>query len=164
MPLTVATINAAKPTDKTRRLWDQRGLYLEISPKGGRYWRWKYRLAGKEKRLAIGVYPAVSLAEARRKADEARLQLLEGRDPSLLKRKAQAVDTLASDTFEANGRAWFDRHILRKSEGHRVRVERQLTQDLFPWLGNVPINQIDPPMVLSCLRRVVSAVSDHETA
>ena len=76
MPLTDAKVRAAKPKSKTYRLSDERGMYLEVTPKGGKYWRFKYRVLGREKRLAIGVYPTVSLSEARKSRDEARLCLL----------------------------------------------------------------------------------------
>ena len=154
MPLTSAEVKAAKPSSKTRRLWDQRGLYLEITPSGGRYWRWKYRFTGKEKRLALGVYPTVSLADARRCADEARLRLANGDDPATLKRHSALAETAATHTFEVIGLEWFERHIALKSDGHRVRVERQLKHDLFPWIGGKCLDQIDPPMILACLHRI----------
>ena len=91
MPLTNITILKAKPTDKPVRLFDGGGLYLEISPAGGKLWRLKYRFNGKEKRLALGIYPDVSLARAREKRHEARSLLADGNDPSE-NRKAQKAE------------------------------------------------------------------------
>jgi hypothetical protein len=88
MPLTNTTILNAKPDEKTRRLHDERGLYLEISPSGGKWWRLKYRFDGKEKRLSLGVYPDISLKDARERRDEARKLVANGIDPSE-NRKAQ---------------------------------------------------------------------------
>ena len=84
MPLTAITVKNAAPAEKTKRLFDERGLYLEISPKGGKWWRFKYRFEGKEKRLSLGVYPDISLKDARKSRDNARTLVAKGIDPCLL--------------------------------------------------------------------------------
>ncbi|MFJ2455154.1 Arm DNA-binding domain-containing protein [Pseudomonas protegens] len=86
IPLKDSNCRNAKPQDKPYRLYDEQGLHLEVQPKGGRYWRLKYRFQGKEKRLALGVYPEVGLQEARRKQNDARVRLASGQDPSLQRR------------------------------------------------------------------------------
>lgn len=107
MPLKDTNCRNAKPQDKPYRLYDEQGLYLEVQPSGGRYWRLKYRFLGKEKRLALGVYPEVGLQEARRKRDDARAQLAGGQDPSLQRRMAKVVSLLDHQhTFESVATQW----------------------------------------------------------
>lgn len=107
MPLKDTNCRNAKPQDKPYRLYDEQGLYLEVQPNGGRYWRLKYRFLGKEKRLALGVYPEVGLQEARRKRDDARVQLASGQDPSLQRRMAKVVSQLDHQhTFESVAEQW----------------------------------------------------------
>jgi len=100
MPLTDALIRAAKPQAKTSRLYDTGGLYLELSPSGGKWWRWKYRFGGKEKRLSLGVYPDIALKVARDRRDDGRRQVANGIDPGLA-RQAQKVAQAAAESFEA---------------------------------------------------------------
>ena len=102
MTLTVAKINSSKPLDKPYKLSDSGGLYLLIHSNGSKYWRLKYRYAGKEKLLALSQYPIVSLAEARLKRDEAKRQLLEGYDPSAVKRKKKRVAHINTDNSFQN--------------------------------------------------------------
>lgn len=107
MPLKDTNCRNAKPQDKPYRLYDEQGLYLEVQPNGGRYWRLKYRFLGKEKRLALGVYPEVGLQDARRKRDDARVQLANGQDPSLQRRMAKVVSQLDHQrTFESVATQW----------------------------------------------------------
>ncbi len=103
MPLTDTAIRSAKPKDKTFKLFDSGGLYLEVSPSGGKWWRWKYRFAGKEKRLSFGVYPDVSLKFAREKRDAARQQFAAGTDPAEA-RKAGKLAQAGAESFEAIAR------------------------------------------------------------
>jgi hypothetical protein len=109
MPLTDKECKSAKSAPKVYRMNDSRGLYLEVAPSGGRYWRYKYKFLKKEKRISLGVYPETSLAEARSKRDMARKMLSEGTDPSEHK-KGQKRDALlnAATTFELVGREWYD--------------------------------------------------------
>ena len=155
MPLTNITILKAKPTDKPVRLFDGGGLYLEISPAGGKLWRLKYRFNGKEKRLALGIYPDVSLARAREKRHEARSLLADGNDPSE-NRKAQkaARADRAANSFEVVAREWFAKFKPNWVEAHSDKVIRRLERDMFPWIGAKPIADVGAPDLLACLRRI----------
>jgi len=105
MPLTNTAIRNVKPSDKTCKLYDERGLYLEVSPKGGKWWRLKYRFSGKEKRLSLGVYPDVSLKIARDRQDEARKLLADGIDPSQNRKALKAVKIqFGGNSFEVVAR------------------------------------------------------------
>lgn len=146
MPLTDIAVRTAKPTEKTVRLFDSGGLYLEISPKGGKYWRLKYRFEGKEKRLALGVYPEISLKEARSKRDEARKILREGKDPATIKQQAKlAAKRAEENAFEFIAREWITQQSGRWTPDHAERVLNSLEQDVFPTLGARPVNEIETP-------------------
>ena len=151
MPLTDLSIRKLNPGPKFQRFFDGGGLYLEVSPAGGKHWRLKYRFGGKEKRLTFGPYPIVSLKEARIKRDDARKMLANGIDPGMAK---QAEKVAAAGTFEAISREWLAKYSASWTAGHAERIQRRLERDVFPWLGHRPINQITPPELLSVLRRV----------
>lgn len=164
MKLTDTTCKNAKPAEKPRKLSDGHGMYLEVMPNGSKYWRLKYRFAGKEKRLAIGVYPQVSLKEAREKRETARKLLAEGIDPNQAKRVAKAKSRIsAENTFEAIAREWHDNQKSGWSENHAQTVLARLEQDIFPELGRYPITDIDAPTLLSTIRRI-EARGAHEIA
>ncbi|MFH5927180.1 tyrosine-type recombinase/integrase [Roseomonas xinghualingensis] len=156
MKLTDAAIRKAKALDgKPIKLADGAGLYLQVTPAGGRHWRYRYEIQGREKLLALGSYPAVSLADARKAREAAREDLEAGHDPSVQKkiRRATAAQEAAS-TFEVVARAW---HALYKptwSERHATDVMRNLENDVFPALGSLPIRSITPKMVLTLMRDV----------
>ncbi|QJQ95429.1 MULTISPECIES: integrase arm-type DNA-binding domain-containing protein [Halomonadaceae] len=154
--LSATAVRNAKPRDKTFKLADGGGLYLEVAPTGSRYWRLKYRLAGKEKRLAIGVYPEVSLVEARAARDEAKRQLAQGIDPSSTKRIIKQLgEHAASNTFEAVATEWLEQvHQHDVVPEHYQRNKRRLERDAYPLLGKRPISEITPPELLGCLRRI----------
>jgi integrase len=151
--LTDAKIRNAKLRERPYKLGDAGGLYVEVSPRGGRWWRLKFRFEGREKRLSLGVYPQVSLKEARRRRDEARVQLARGIDPGAA-RKAQKAARGGEGTLEAVAREWFARHSPTWAASHAVRVIRRLERDVFPWLGGRPIAEIAPPDILPLLRRI----------
>jgi integrase len=155
MPLTDLAIRSAKPRNKVQRLHDAGGLYLEISPRGGRWWRWKYRYGRKEKRLSLGVYPTVNLKAARERRDICRAQLASGTDPGET-RKAEKLAQAGLDTFEAIGREWHQRFTQGLSDDYGDIILRRLEQDVFPWIGKKPISKIEAPEVLSILRRIES--------
>lgn len=164
MALTDARIRAAKATEKTQRLFDAGGLYLEITPAGGRYWRLKYRHAGKEKRLALGVYPEVSLADARKGRDNARIAIREGQDPSAAKQAAKRRAVLTSgNTFEAVAREWLAMQQRSMAKATHKKALATLEGMVFPWIGALPIASITAPDLLSVLRRI-EARGAHETA
>jgi len=157
-------IQRAKAQSKTTRLSDGRGMYLEISPKGGKWWRFKYRLNGKEKRMSLGVYPDVGLADARDKREAARKLVAAGVDPTE-HRKAVKVALVESteDTFEAIAREWFGSFSKHWVPGHADKVIRRLELNVFPCIGARPIKAITAPELLAVLRRV-EARGANETA
>jgi integrase len=153
--LTDAAIRKAKATGKRVRLYDAAGLYLEIVPAGGRWWRFKYRFAGKEKLISLGVYPEVRLADARVRCAEARQLLADGIDPSVHRQAQRAARAEnAANTFEVVAREWFDKNSPTWAPSHSTRVLRRLERDVFPYIGGRPIGQIAPPEVLRVLQRI----------
>lgn len=157
MPLTNTQIKKTKPTAKPQRLFDGGGLYLEISPAGGKLWRLKYRFNGKEKRIGLGKYPQVTLAQARIKRDQAKQQLADGLDPGALRKQhKQQAAILAANSFEAVAREWHEQKAERWSDTHAARVLQSLERDAFPALGQRPITDIDPPEVLAVIRAIES--------
>lgn len=155
MPLTDIKCKAAKPGAKPQKLTDGHGMYLEVMPNGSKYWRLKYRFLGKEKRLALGVYPEVSLGEAREKRDQARKLLAAGVDPLTVKKEQKRLAILNSEnTFEAVAREWHEHQLNRWSEDHAGNVLRRMEADIFPYIGNRPIADIDAPELLEVLRKI----------
>lgn len=149
-------INAkVEPGKALRKLSDGHGLYLLIKPEGGKYWRYKYDYLNREKALALGVYPEVSLKDAREKAREARRLLSEGIDPATHRkqRKRQAIIN-AANTFEAVAREWHTNKLGGWSEGHGHNVLHRLEADVFPYIGSRPITEIDAPELLDVLRKI----------
>ena len=155
--LTYADCRSAKcPSDKGRvRFTDGGGLYLEARPNGGRYWYWKYLAGGKEKRLALGVYPQVPLKKARSERDKARLTLKDGIDPAQ-KRRADKLSSRANaaTTYEAVAREFHSTKADGWSEGHTKRWLLRQEQDVFPWIGTLPISAVTAPLLLQVLRRI----------
>ena len=155
MSLTIVAINQAKPKDKTYRLYDVKGLYLEVTKAGGKLWRLKYRFGGKEKRLAIGPYPAISLKDARTARDAARAQLSAGTDPCEYKKlmKARALSDSAN-TFQGLAREWHSTKLSVWSPIHAKNVIDRLSRNIFPYLGSKAIADIKVPELLQVLRRI----------
>jgi len=154
MPLTDVAVRNAKPGPKTVRLRDERGLYLEISPKGGKWWRFRYMLKGKANMLSLGVYPDISLKDARIRRDEARKLLANGIDPGQARKdqKAEAIED--SNTFEKVAREWFAKFRLTWTASHGDRIMRRFEKDIFPWIGARPIKDILAPELLTTARRI----------
>lgn len=155
MPLTDIAVRSAKPAEKPIKLFDERGLFLLISPAGGKWWRLKYRFGGKEKLLSLGTYPDVGLKDARAKRDEARKLLADGVDPGE-NRKAQKIATQnrAANSFEVVTREWYGKHAPNWADHHGSRIIRRFERDIFPWLGGRPIAEITPPELLAVVRRI----------
>ncbi len=157
MKLNARQVDAAKPREKAYKLADGAGLYLEVVPSGSRYWRMKYRFNGKEKRMAFGVYPAVSLAQARALRDEAKKKLAEGIDPSFAKKEEKLVrDVQLNNTFQAVALEWHGTKVSRWSEGYASDILEAFNKDIFPYIGQQPVNEIKPLLLLNVLRRMES--------
>lgn len=156
MALSDSAIRGAKPRAKPHRITDSQGLYIEISPAGGKLWRFKYRFAGKEKRLALGAYPEISLKDARERRDEARKLLANGIDPGEHKKaqKASALD-LSANTFEAVARKWMALKSTKWAQSHSAKIMSRLERDVFPWIGKKPIKTITRPEVIATLNRIL---------
>ncbi|OPW91526.1 integrase arm-type DNA-binding domain-containing protein [Citrobacter sp. A316] len=155
MKLNARQVDAAKPREKAYKLADGAGLYLEVVPSGSRYWRMKYRFNGKEKRMAFGVYPAVSLAQARALRDEAKKKLAEGIDPSFAKKEEKLVrDVQLNNTFQAVAIEWHGTKVSRWSEGYASDIIEAFNKDIFPYIGLQPVNEIKPLVLLNVLRRM----------
>ena len=156
MPLTDTMIRTAKPAEKPRRLFDGGGLYLEVSPAGGKLWRLKYRHGGKEKRLALGAYPATGLKDARDKRDAARKLLAADVDPAEHRKAAKAAgDERAANSFEVVAREWHAKQSATWVELHASRIMLRLENDVFPWLGSRPIADITAKELLATVNRIV---------
>lgn len=155
MPLTDASIRNAKPAEKSRKMADGGGLYIEISPSGGKWWRFKYRFEGKEKRLALGVYPGVGLKDAREKHADARKLLANGIDPGAVKQaKKRQSKQSAANSFEAIAREF---HALKSpmwTPHHATDWINTLEREAFNKFGHRPITEIEAPDVLDILRGI----------
>ncbi|MEO6959769.1 MAG: integrase arm-type DNA-binding domain-containing protein [Burkholderiaceae bacterium] len=155
MALTDASCKNAKPKDKPYKLADANGLYLLVKPNGGRYWRLKYRVDGKEKLLSFGVYPEVSLLEARGERDKARKLLRGDTDPTQAKREEKRLSILNNqNNFEAVAREW---HPIKKDSWtgqYGINVLHRLEMDIFPVMGKRPIADIEPPEMLDAIRQI----------
>lgn len=164
MPLTDTAIRTTKPTEKPQKLADGGGLFLLINPKGGKWWRLKYRFEGKEKQLSLGTYPDTSLKDAREKRDAARKQLAAGIDPGEHRKATKAAKTeQAANSFEIVAREWYAKQVRNWAPSHSEKIIRRLERDLFPWLGARPIASIAAPDLLGVLRRI-EARGSVETA
>jgi integrase len=162
MPLTAIQIKNAKQGKKTQRMYDSHGLYLEVAPTGGKWWRQKFRFERREKRISLGVWPHVSLKDARRRRDENRSLLAEGIDPSA-QRKAAKVAQAATDSLEVVAREWFYRQKNIWVPNHAVTILSRLENNIFPWLGEQSIGAITAQGLLEILRRIEKRGA-HETA
>ena len=155
MALSNTAIRNAKPGEKSRKMFDGRGLYLEVVPSGGKWWRLKYRIDGKEKRLSLGTYPDVSLKDARERRDEARRLLANGIDPSEHRKAEKAAKAERSkNSFEAIAREWFSKYVPTWSASHSARVISRLERDVFPWIGSRAIAGVTAPLLLETVRRI----------
>lgn len=143
------------PDKKQARFADSGGMYLQVSPAGSKRWFLKYRVGGKEKQLAMGSYPAVSLTAARKARDAAKLQKAAGADPVMVRKveKLKATRT-DGDTFKAIALEWYGKQAPQWSESHADRMLRQFERDLFPWIGDRPMAQIHAMELLAVLQKV----------
>jgi integrase len=156
MALTNTAIQNAKPAEKPYKLYDTDGLFMQVTPAGGKWWRFKYRFEGKEKLLSLGTYPDVSLKQARDKRDDARKLLANDQvDPSEKRQQIKAEKILSSaNSFELVAREWWNTHMKNKAETHKDKVIRRFELYLFPWIGNLPIADITAPQLLQVVKRI----------
>ena len=152
--LTATEVRNAKPKQRTYKAYDARGLYLEVPPSGAKRWRFRYRLSGKEKRISLGTYPDVSLAEARRKRDGARELLAKGVDPSARRQEEKAAaQAEAASTFEAVARLWHrDVYAKRVAPGTAAKNLRRLELYAFPAFGAKPVSEVTVHDLVALLR------------
>lgn len=153
MPLSDTAIRNIKGGTKPVKLFDGGGLFLLVTPPGGKWWRLKYRFDGKEKLVSLGTYPATSLARARQKRDDARRLLADGIDPSAHKQAAKVARGEAN-SFEAVAREWFAKFSPSWVPSHGDKILRRLERDVFPWIGDKPVGAVTPPTLLAVLRRI----------
>lgn len=155
-PLSEVKVRTTKPRKNPFKLFDGGGLFLLVTPPGGKLWHFKYRFDDKEKKLALGTYPEISLADARQRRDEARKQIAHGVDPGAVRKAQKQAKTEETETFEVIAREWHTKFTPTWTPGHAVTIMSRLERDLFPWIGKRPINQIKAPELLAVLRRVES--------
>lgn len=155
MPITDVTAKNAKPQEKLYKIKDEHGMFLSVRPNGGKYWQMNYRFAGKGKTLSFGVYPEVTIKEARDKREAARKLLREGIDPSQAKKKEKLKAVInTANSFEVIAREWHSTNADKWSEGHCKNILHRLEMDIFPQIGNYPIADITPPELLNVLRQI----------
>ncbi|MEW6429571.1 MAG: integrase arm-type DNA-binding domain-containing protein [Thermodesulfobacteriota bacterium] len=154
VPLADVKIRTVKPAKSPQKLFDGGGLFLLVTPSGGKLWYFKYRADGKEKKLSFGSYPEVSLSEARLKREEARRQISQGIDPGAVKKAQKAAQQQDTETFEVITREWVSRKAETLAKETSTRELRQLEVNVFPWLGSRPIAEIKAPELLAVLRRI----------
>lgn len=154
MPLSDPAIKKVKPTDKPYKLTDEKGLFLLVNA-AGKYWRLAYRFSGKQKTLALGVYPDVPLTRAREKRDDARKLIADGIDPGELKKatKTQRAER-AANSFEAVARVWYAKAYADRADSTREKTMTRMEQDVFPVIGAMPISRIESAHVLDVIERI----------
>jgi integrase len=164
MTLTVTAIRNTKPEKKPLRLYDSDGMYLEITPAGGHWWRLAYRFGGKRKLLSLGTFPDVTLPEARERRDDARKLIAKKIDPSA-QRKAEkrAQKVRDANSFEAVAREWYGRHAPTWVATHSTDVLRRLEGNLFDEIGDKPVAEITAPVLLEAMRKI-EARGAHDLA
>lgn len=157
LPLSDPKIKKAKPQQKQTTLFDGGGLFLLVTPSGGKLWRFKYRFGNKEKLLSFGAYPEISISTARRKREEARKLIANSIDPGEVRKAQKAAGIAATENgFEVVAREWHEKFNHRWTPGHAQKLMTRLEREVFPWVGARPISEIKAPELLSVLRRVES--------
>lgn len=153
-PLSDTKVRNAKPQEKEYKLFDGGGMFLLITPSGGKLWHLKYRFNDKEKKLALGSYPEISLSDARERRADARKLLANSVDPGAVRKAQKQADIQETETFEIIAREWFQKFSQRWKETHSSRIIRALERDVFPWIGKQPIKEVKAPELLAVLRRI----------
>lgn len=156
-PLSATDISKSKPKEKDYKLADGDGMYLLVTVSGGKLWRYDYRFDGRRKTMALGQYPAVSLAEARQRREDVRKLLANGVDPASVKKaQKQAGEDRAADSFEVIGREWYSAYQQQWTPGHATKLLSRMEKEIFPYIGATPIEEIKAPDVLKVLKRIES--------
>lgn len=155
MALTDTAIRNAKPGAKPAKMFDERGLFLIVTPSGGKWWRFRYKFDGKEKLLSLGVYPDIGLKDARDRRDEARKLLADGIDPGENRKiqKAARVER-AANSFEVVAREWYAKYASTWTKEHGERILRRFERDIFPWIGGRPVSEVTASELLTAIRRI----------
>ncbi len=153
-PLSDIQVKTAKPKDKAYKLADGSGLFLLVTPTGGKLWRMDYRFNNKRKTLTFKSYPEITLAEARKARDNARKLIANGVDPNEIKKAQKNIEQAQSETFQLIAIEWHTTFKSKWTEKHSGRLLTRLEQDFFPFLGDIPIKEINAPALLEVLRRV----------
>lgn len=154
MALTDVQVRQAKPGDKPRKLTDERGLFIEIRPTGSKYWRYRYKIDGKENVFALGEYPEMGLAEAREERDKARTLVKQGRHPAHVRRTDRARQSLENQSsFKLVALEWINGKV-GISDSYRNQLTRAFTKNLFPYVGKLPVRDVTAAHLLECLRRM----------
>lgn len=154
-PLSEIQARNAKPKAKDYKLFDGQGLFLLVTPTGGKLWRFKYRFGGTEKLLTLGAYPQTSLTAARKKRDEARNQIAAGIDPATHRKTLKQTSSAnQADSFEIIAREWFTKYSPNWAASHSGKIIRRLELDVFPWIGAKPIREINAPDLLRVIQRI----------
>lgn len=154
LPLSERQVKSAKAQEKDYYLYDGGGLLLKVTPTGGRLWRFKSKVAGKEIQMALGSYPEVTLGEARERRAEIRRQIAHGIDPLAARRAEAAARAVVKNCFEVVAREWHAKFFHTWKEGHAKTIRERLEKDVFPWLGARPVAELTPVEVLAVLRRI----------
>ena len=156
MSLKAAQIRAFLGVDTPYKKADERGLYLEIFPNGSKLWRVKYRVGGKEKRIALGAWPEITLSQARQMCDAVRAKILAGQDPAVERKRAKiAAKINSANTFESVAQEYIEEKMIRQGLAvATLRKARWFLELLKPAIGNMPINDVDPQMMLAPLKRL----------
>lgn len=154
VPLSDLQVKNAKPRSTDYKLSDGYGLHLLVTHTGGKLWRFQYRFDGKQKGLALGAYPEISLGDARQRRDEARKQLANDIDPSAARRLKKEEDVVAGSTFELVAREWFEKNMPVWSKSHQETVKSRLERFVFPLIGSRPISELKAPDILAMLRPI----------
>ena len=156
VPLTDMKVSKAKAKEKSIALFDGGGLFLLVTSSGGKLWRFKYRYDGKQKLIAFGAYPEISLLDARRRRDDARRLLANNVDPGVVRKAQKQAKIEDTETVEVIAREWHEKFKSKWTEGHAIKIIHALERDVFPWIGTRPIKEIKAPELLTVLRRVES--------
>lgn len=161
MALSHMACQAAKPKIKPYKMADGEGLYLEVTPSGTKYWRLKYRLHGREKRISIGAYPAVSIADARKAKDELKKEISSGIDPVLKRLQAAQTNALKQQLdFKSMAMEWYWKQVPLWKPKHANIIKHRFEKYIFPSLGSFPLADIKPLMMLNCLQKIEKTAPD----